>query len=32
MGPFVMVICAAIIFFIFQAWKSAIETVRGWIK
>lgn len=32
MGPFVMVICAAIIFWIVNAWKSAIETVRGWMK
>lgn len=32
MGPFVMVICAAITLWIVQAWKSAIETVREWME
>ena len=32
MGLFVMVICAAIILWIVNAWKLAIEDVRGWMK
>ena len=32
MGPFVMVICAAIVLWIIQAWKSAIQTMAGWMK
>lgn len=32
MGPFVMVICAATVFWIIQILKSAIETVARWMK
>lgn len=32
MGSFVMVICAAIILWIVNTWRLAIEDVRGWMK
>lgn len=32
MGLFVMVICAAIILWIVNAWRLAIKDVRRWMK
>ena len=32
MGPFVMVICAAIILWLVNVWRLDIEDVRGWMK